>query len=391
MSKRFYKILEKGFLIFFYVILAGLFLKGEVFRFHAVTFTSVKNFVLVFIVWWLILQIVRKPGIPLRKAGWLWPVLALGIGSVLFSKYPIVSLKAVYVLSIYILWFYSIWDILREKRHVVNTIFLMIGIAGFVNIVNLSFHFGTGIGGILEKYPFWRGKNAFGLFLVMALCVSGSLSGRTRGINSLLLILGIIFSYSRGAWISGLLTSLGLVIYRFKRLVFVIIGCIVIFLIVSPGSVHERIIDDTNIKERLDLWNNTMDLVKKSPIIGTGLGTFTEAYRDSYPELVPLKGEGSRIIRHAHNLYLQFLIETGVIGLIVFLFLVGAGLVYAIRNFIKEEDQLIKSIRYGSLLGIAAFLLYSITDCTTSWRFIGDSFSHINLIWILLWAIVLRR
>lgn len=49
--------LKKGFLIFFYIILVGLFLKGEVFRFHGITFTSVKNFVLVFIVWWLIMKL----------------------------------------------------------------------------------------------------------------------------------------------------------------------------------------------------------------------------------------------------------------------------------------------------------------------------------------------
>lgn len=49
--------LKKSFLIFFYIILIGLFLKGEVFRFHGITFTSVKNLVLVFIVWWLVMKV----------------------------------------------------------------------------------------------------------------------------------------------------------------------------------------------------------------------------------------------------------------------------------------------------------------------------------------------
>lgn len=51
MLNRFYKILEKGFNILFYIILVGLFLKGEVFRFYGLTFTSVKNLVLIFIFW----------------------------------------------------------------------------------------------------------------------------------------------------------------------------------------------------------------------------------------------------------------------------------------------------------------------------------------------------
>lgn len=48
---------RKPYKIFFYIILAGLFLKGEVFRFHGVSFTSVKNLVLIFILWQLVMKI----------------------------------------------------------------------------------------------------------------------------------------------------------------------------------------------------------------------------------------------------------------------------------------------------------------------------------------------
>lgn len=395
MPSRFYKILEKGFYIFFYIILAGLFLRGEVFRIHtkwfSITFTSVKNFVLVFILWRLAIRIKTKPRISL----WLLPILILGIVSILLSEYPIISIGAGCVLLIYVLWFYSIRDILRIERGVVNTVVLMVSLAGLINIADLYFHYSVGLGEILEKYPFWEGKNALGLFLVMALCLTGSFPGKLWAINSLLLILGIIFSYSRGAWLSGLVVVAGLAAYRFRRAVFVIIGCIVILLIISPRLVSERFSsiftrEDINIRQRLDLWDNTIEIVKERPIIGTGLGTFTEAYRDKYPDLVPLRGEGARTIRHAHSLYLQILAETGILGLVIFISMVFVGFVYSVRNFIKERNKFIKSIRYGSLLGITAFLIYSITDCTTSWQFIGDSFSHINLIWILLWAISLR-
>lgn len=286
------------------------------------------------------------------------------------------------VLLIYILWFFSVRDVIKPR----NTAILFVSLAGLVNISDLYFHYSVGIGEVLEKYPFWDGKNALGLFLVMALCMSGSLTGRLWGLNSLLLIIGTVFSYSRGAWFSGVVAILGLAGYRFKRFVFIIIGCAVIFFIISPRAVTNRLMDDTNVKERLRLWDNTIEIIKKRPIIGYGLGTFTEVYRDNYPDSIPLSGEGSRIIRHAHSLYLQLLVETGILGLGIFLFLIITGIVYGIRNFIKDRDP----VRYGSLLGITAFLVYSITDCTVSWRFAGDSFSHINLIWVLLWSIVLR-
>lgn len=286
------------------------------------------------------------------------------------------------VLLIYILWFFSVRDVLKPKI----TAVLFVSLAGLVNIINLYFHYSVGIEEVLEKYPFWPGKNALGLFLVMALCMSGSLPGRIWVLNSLLLIVGTVFSYSRGAWLSAIPVVLGLIIYRFKRLVFIIIACAAIFLIAAPKSLSTRVMDDTNIKERLALWDNTVEIIKKRPVFGSGLGTFTEVYRDTYPGSVPLKGSGSRIIRHAHSLYIQLLVETGITGLTIFLLLVTAGFLYGIRNFIKDRDP----VRYGSLLGILAFLVYSITDCTTSWQFIGDSFSHINLIWVLLWVIVLK-
>lgn len=291
-------------------------------------------------------------------------------------------MSAYYVLLIYILWFYSARDVLKPK----NTAILFVSLAVLVNILDLYFHYSVGIGEVLEKYPFWDGKNALGLFLVMALCMSGSLNGKVWGVNSLLLIIGIVFTYSRGAWISGIVSCLGLLVYRLRRSALVILGCIAIFLIVFPRSISERAMDSTNIRQRLELWHNSIEIIKKNPIIGTGLGTFTKVYRDNYPGSIPLSGEGSRVIRHAHSLYLQLLVETGIVGLAVFLVLVIIGFVFGIKNFLKERDP----VRYGSLLGIMAFLVYNITDCTTSWQFIGDSFSHINLIWVLLWAIVLK-
>lgn len=400
MHNKVYKILEKGFHIFFYIILISLFLKGEVFRVHtkwfSLTFTSVKNLIPVFIIWWGILKVRRKPKISF----WLLSILILGIVSILFSKYFTESLKAGLVLAIYIFWFYSILDVFKEEKFIIDTAVLFICLAGFVNIANLFFHYSTEIGEILERYPFWQGKNALGLFLAMALCVAGSFVYKPKWklpgtINSTLLIIGIVFSYSRSAWISGLAAVVGLVLYRFKRVLWIIIICAIIFFVMSPSFVSERFNsifrkDDLNIRQRLELWDHCIDMAKKKPIIGTGLGTFTEAYSDNFPNEVPERGEGSRIIRHAHNLYLQILVETGILGLTLFMLLVITGFIYGVKNLIREQNQILKSIRYGSLLGIFVFLVYSITDCTVSWQFMGDSFSHINLIWLLLWAISLR-
>ena len=400
MSDRIHKVLEKGYNVFFHLILIGLFLRGEVFKINTdwfkVSFTSVKNFIPVFIVWWLLVRGKEKIKISL----YLYMVLAAGIISTLFSINYTATLNADFVLIIYILWFYSAWYALRQEKNISDTIILFVLLAGVVNLADLYFHYSIGLREILEQYPFWEGKNALGLYLVMALCISCSIKWKRSWvwagwINSVLLIPGIVFSYSRGAWIAGIVSVLGLFIFRFKRALGIIFVCIIILISISPEAVKDRFNDifskeDINIKQRLELWNNSIELIKCRPITGSGLGTFTEAYMNKYPNSFPKKGEGSRPIRHAHNLYIQILVETGILGLLVFVFLVLMGFIFGIKRIIREHDPFIKSIRYGCFLGVLAFLIYSITDCTVSWKFIGDSFSHLNLIWLLLWAILLH-
>lgn len=399
--KRF---LEKGYVILFYMLLIGLFLKGEVFRIHTngfnFTFTSVKNLTFLFIFWCIILRLTRER--KLHFSVWLCSILFIGILSVCLSSYSKASLFAGLVLLVYIGWFYSMWFILKESRYRIQMCILMISLAGVVSLADTWFHYSVGIERILEEYPFWKGKNALGLFLVMSLCISGGFLVNIKNklyllliaVNTVIIMLGIVFSYSRGAWIASLVSGLGILCAKWRRIFWIVAGCIIILLLISPPLVSHRFnsifnINELNIKERINLWSNTIQMVKENPLIGTGLGTFTQSYRDHYPGTVPEQGAGSRIIRHAHNLYLQIVAEAGALGFIMFLWLLIIGLWRGISNFLKEKSSYLRAVRYGSLLGITSFLVYSLTDCTVSWRFIGDSFSHINLIWLLFWVCVL--
>jgi O-antigen ligase len=399
MADRLYKILEKTHLVLYYTILFGLFFKGEIFRvkteYFSFTFTSVKNFVFVFIFVWALLKIREIPKMPKL------PVLLVifAFVSMVFSHYRSISIKAFFVFLAYLLWFYSVKDILKDTRNVLNTVKMLIAISFIINAADLYFHYSVGIKEVIEKYPFWQGKNALGLFLVMSLCVSGCVifPGKWKilaGVNSVLLLFGIILSYSRGAWIACAIAVFGIAVMKVKRGIWLIIISAVIIFAAYPMVISQRINatfkgEDENINKRIEIWSNTLTMIKENQVLGTGLGTFTKAYRDTYPSFAPEEGEGSRPIRHAHNFYIQMLSETGILGLFITICMLIYGVLLGAQKFLKEKNISFGSIRYGCLLGIVVFLVYSITDCTTSWQFIGDSFSHINLIWILLWAIVL--
>ncbi len=403
------KFLEKGYQVIFLVLLAGLFAKGEVFRvttsWFSLSFTSVKNITLLFICWGFLLWLVRRKGNLRGFSPWVILVILTGLITSMFSQYQPESWVAVIVLVIYLGWFYALWQILADKRNVLVSVFMLIIIGAVVNVVDLYFHCSVSPGQIIERYPFWAGKNALGLFLVLNLCFSGSILGANvvkkrvyvwlLALNIILLLTGLAFTYSRGAWLAGLVALVGLLGMRWRKLIWLVLVTGLILLCLAPPLISNRLqsifdINEVNIQSRFKVWKNTVTLIEEHPLLGSGPGSFTEAYRQQQEEILPARGEVTRIIRHAHSLYLQLLVETGLLGILVFFLLVLVGSYRGIKNLLSTPPGLFRAIRYGCLLGIFCFLFYSLTDCPFSWQFVGDSFSQLMLIWLLMWVIVLK-
>jgi hypothetical protein len=92
-------------------------------------------------------------------------------------------------------------------------------------------------------------------------------------------------------------------------------------------------------------------------LTGSGGGTFMSvftAYRDR--NLVPL------IFDHAHNDYLEFLLEFGVGGLALLGAAVLGSLVAAVSVLRRRRDPLLRGCAFASLMGIAAILIHSTAD-----------------------------
>jgi O-antigen ligase len=70
---------------------------------------------------------------------------------------------------------------------------------------------------------------------------------------------------------------------------------------------------------RLAIWSGSMRAASHRPVLGSGPGTFQQAY-DLHKDatLKRLEAEGGRTADHAHNHYLELLVEGGFLGLIAF-------------------------------------------------------------------------
>jgi putative inorganic carbon (HCO3(-)) transporter len=160
-------------------------------------------------------------------------------------------------------------------------------------------------------------------------------AGLIGGVVALALALGIGMSWSRGGWIAlgaALIAVIGL---RSRRTVFLMLaaGLVAGFVAVGlaqtgwlPASVTARVSDlggylvgpdparteitDENfaVLERLAHWQTGLRMFADRPWLGVGIGNYGDAYASYAPP------HWYEPLGHAHNLFINFLAETGVIG-----------------------------------------------------------------------------
>lgn len=100
------------------------------------------------------------------------------------------------------------------------------------------------------------------------------------------------------------------------------------------------------------VWEGAIKLGLKHPLFGTGVETFGYSYYWVRPAAHNLTSESDFLYNKAHNEYLNFLANTGFVGLAAYLFLIGSFL-YLFLNKKTDHDNL----RWPLLLGLVSILI----------------------------------
>jgi O-antigen ligase len=162
----------------------------------------------------------------------------------------------------------------------------------------------------------------------------------------------------------GFLASLLLAIFLFARTtkqklallgVFCISsGLLYVFMhIVSPVHSDQYLASDEYI--RFQLWASAWDLFTQSPVMGVGWGNFTAIFGLGDPGFIADKAQ-------AHNLYLQLLSETGVVGFLAFFYLVVRSWKQALRQWRRSEDFIDRALAFGVQGALLAVLAHGFVD-----------------------------
>lgn len=210
-----------------------------------------------------------------------------------------------------------------------------------------------------------------------------------------LICLGVIISWSRGAWLGFGLSMLVFIIaiprrWWYSTLILVIVVSVVGLLWASgrlPATIVDRInsataeifafndvrgVDITPenfaVVERLAHWQAALDMARANWWLGVGFGNYEIAYEDY--RLISWKFS----LGHAHNYYLNVLAEAGIIGLSAYLTL-WSGVFWLTLRARNHPDIPARLIAAG-LLGTWTYLaIHSLTDNL----YVNNLFLHLGI------------
>ena len=289
--------------------------------------------------------------------------LFLGADMPWFFDDPRLSAWKNYVVDLALMFFVTVSAIRTKKQMGIMLLVMCLGslllTKGFHNVIGdrdfSSFSYGLRDAGPMG----WAGVNGLAAFAAqMAIAFTAVLLFEKRlwakgGYFAVVAACTycLLFALSRGGYAAFLV---GIIYLGLVRNRFVLIG-VVVFLSMwqgfVPPAVRERVLMtdengmmDHSAASRLSLWEEAMQVFQADPIFGTGFNTY------AYGSHVGGYGD-------THNVFVKVLVETGLVGLLLFLAIFCKLFKIGFRLYRTATDSFLKSIGLGlSGLMLTAFV-----------------------------------
>jgi len=197
--------------------------------------------------------------------------------------------------------------------------------------------------------------NLFSLLLVVAIALAGGLTRTSRGLASrasllvviAILVVGVVCTQSRGGAVALLVgVACALFVFRGHRLA--LVGVMValsavplVAFTVVPGALERFTTVEEGGTGREDVWKVAVAVAVDNPILGVGVDNFPVHSPRYVDELGPLERVDlvAEQLLVAHDAYLELLVETGVVGLALFLTVI-MGSMTAVWRAARRLDEL---------------------------------------------------
>ena len=316
------------------------------------------------------------------------------------SEMPLVSIKYFISKLWFIIPFYFLGVLLFKKESNIKLfdwlyIIPLLGVIAFTIINHASFGFEEEAGHWVMT-PFFNDHTAYGAVLALFIPVFigfvfiKQYSKSFRIISLIIvavLILAIILSFCRAAWVS-LIASFLVFIVIYLRIKFrwlflaavVIIGSFIIFQneIIdkleknkqdSSANYVEHIRSISNISsdasnlERINRWQSAIRMFNERPFWGWGPGTyqfFYAPFQRSKEKTFISTNAGDK--GNSHSEYIGPLAESGVFGMLTFLAIMIAVIITGIKVYKETDKNEIKILSLAVLLGLISYFVHGVMN-----------------------------
>jgi len=326
-------------------------------------------------------------------AGWLTCTMLLYFtvataSVVFFNPITLDAQRELMRLASYVCFYYVVTDWLQSPKDVQSVLKALI--ASTIAVALFGFYQAI-TGGYSELYdilypiqeeirqiPPWEGRitsflehyNGLAgyLNLVIPFCIAFAVRGGDPTLRKLgrwvfvLASVALLLTQSRGgllAYVAILVTSACFFApnrkSRMRRIAVVLIACLIAGVV--AGLFFERLteIDDFTAVSRLAIWGGAFATFAHSPVIGAGFGNL----RMLMGGLLDLP-EGW--VGDAHNLYLELLAETGIVGLLAFALFMAVALRTALRGYRAAQSELSRMICFAVFIAMVGVLVHGTVD-----------------------------
>jgi len=244
--------------------------------------------------------------------------------------------------------------------------------------------------------PFYNDHTAYGAIIALFLPFFTGLSFSRQFKRSYrllaffvlaILVTGIIFSYSRAAWIS-VAAALGAFLLvrfrvRFYWILFALVVGVGLFFMFqyqfidkleknkqdSSTDFMEHVQSISNISsdasnlERINRWASAIRLFKERPIFGWGPGTYQfvyAPYQRSKEKTIISTNYGD--MGNAHSEYIGPMSESGILGMLTFMGIVVTVIITALRVYRRAANKEVKLLSLMIMLGLITYYVHGLMN-----------------------------
>jgi len=232
------------------------------------------------------------------------------------------------------------------------------------------------LGRFLPPFPFWQPfPNSAAMFFegLFFLGMGWGLFERARGwkiatgVATGWIGLALLVSQSRGAWVAMVLVSVLWLAWHYRAARWGLLGGIALlafflglvlvrhdwqFLAQVP-VVNETLVPLLMRPDRMEVYQGSISLLQDVPFTGIGLGGQFAMIYSRFVLLIQVP-----FLTYSHNLFLETWLETGILGLGAFVWMIFAVIWVALPALKARNDPWLE----GAFAGWLAFLIHGVTD-----------------------------